>query len=106
MANVLILRVAIQNWLFLGGLLAIIAIFKSNWRKYVVEDQFNAIIVNTGLWEYCTTHYPPSLYQHNQKQTRCVSVNELLNALHELKSMNLFNTKKRIKKVKGNYLFV
>ena len=106
MANVLILRFAIQNCLFLGGLLAIIAIFKSNWQKYAAEDQFNAIIVNAGLWEYCTTHYPASLYQHNQKQTRCGSVNDILNALHELKSMNLFNTKKNIKKVKSNYFFV
>ena len=105
MAIILMLRVAILSCLFLGGLFASIAIFENKWQKYAVTDQYNHIILNAGLWEYCITQYQASFYQYNKKETRCRSVNNFLIGLNELESMNLLITKKNIKKIKGNYFF-
>ena len=106
MANLLILRVVILTCMFLGELLAIIAIFENKWQKYALKGHSNVLVLNAGLWEYCMTEYQTLFYQHNQKETTCKSVSYFLTELNELNSMNLLITKENIKKNEGNYFFI
>ena len=83
MKNPLILRVAFMNCIFLGGLLATIATSGKEWQKL----EGIGITYTAELWEYC---YKETY--HDDSDTRCVSVNDILRYIKS--------------SIKGNYSFM
>lgn len=67
MTFTLVLRVAILSCIFLGVLLAIIAVAGKEWEKYEID--FIDFKATFGLWDYCTRGSQTSVY---------FSVNDLL----------------------------
>ena len=74
MTFILVLRVAILSWIFLGVLFAIIATAGKEWEKYEIDGIDGK--VTFGLWDYCA---------RDRQTSTCLSINDLLKLLESAK---------------------